>query len=331
MASSDHPGGPDPPLLPSVSSSAILVNPTKVANLAGLRRTVLKTLAEEGWPEPRWLETTASDTGERQARHAIDSGDRVLFVCGGDGTVLAAVAALAGSGAALAVLPSGTGNVLALNLGLPSDVAGGVRLATRGGRRLIDLGEVDGRPFTVATGIGLDAQMLAETHHRAKHRLGWVAYAAAALRHLAEPRFPVAVRLDGGEPIARQVRSVVVANVGRLPGGIKLLSDSRPDDGLLDVVLIAPHRLPDWLMLLASLFASSSTASRLESFRVRQVEITADQPRPREIDGDTLPIGQTLNVRIRPKVLTVCVPLGRPGRGWPRGRAIPGNGLEKLT
>lgn len=280
-----------------------------------MRKSIVRALAEEGWPEPLWLQTDREDAGESAARRAVAVGTEVLFVCGGDGTVMAAAAALAGTQTALAVIPSGTGNLLALNLRLPADVVSAVRVVTRGDRRNIDLGEVDGRLFAVAAGIGLDAQILAETPRRAKHRLGWPAYAAAALRHLGEPRFPAKVSLDGGTPIEREVRSVLVANVGRLPGGINLLPGAVADDGLLDVALIAPRRLHDWARLLTSLMGRHPTGGRLETFRARRVDVTTPEPQPREMDGESLPPGEVLAVRIRPHALTVCV-----GRKLPTSR-----------
>jgi diacylglycerol kinase family enzyme len=304
-----------------MSESAVLVNPARVSNAAGVRRSITRTLRQEGWAEPTWLETSPDDAGEAEARRAVAGGVRVLFVCGGDGTVRAAAAAASGTQAAIAVIPIGTGNLLALNLGLPGDVGAAVRLATRGGRRRIDLGEVDGQPFAVATGMGLDAQILAEAPRTAKHRLGWPAYAAAVLPHLGDPRFMALVSLDGGPVIKREVRSVLVANVGRLPGGITLLPSASPDDGLLDVALIAPHRIGDWARLLASLLGSHPKGGRLETYRARRVEIRTENPQPREIDGEGLPPGMGLSVRVLPRALTVCVPTAGSARYRPWGGA----------
>jgi diacylglycerol kinase family enzyme len=276
--------------------------------MSDLRRSIRRALAADGWPEPMWLETAPSASGAGEVRRAIAAGARVLFACGGDGTVMAAAAVLAGTDTALAVIPSGTGNLLAMNLGLPNDVRGAVRLATRGGRRRIDMGEVDGQLFAVATGIGLDAQILANTPHGAKHRFGWLAYAAAALPHLEGQTFPAQVRLDGGPAMTREVRSVLVANVGRLPGGINLLPSAVPDDGLLDVALIAARRIGDWARLWASLRGRHPRGGRVETYRVRQVEVTTGRPQPREVDGEPLPSGCRLAVLVRPWVLTVCVP-----------------------
>lgn len=295
----------------------VLVNPARIPNVPLLRKSILRTLSAAGWPEPTWLQTTVNDAGEASTWSVIAAGAEVVFVCGRDGTVSAAAAAVAGTDATLAVIPSGTGNALALDLRLPSEVAGAVRMAIDGRHRRIDLGEAEGRPFTVAAGIGLDAQMLADTPRLSKHRLGWLAYAAAVMRRLGEPRFPARIVLDGGPPIDREVRSVLIANVGRLPGGITLIPGARPDDGLLDVALIAPRRLLDWVRLLASLAGRNPRGGRMETFQAKQVEVTPNQLQPREVDGESLTEGYDLKVGIRPGVLAIYVPtvLNRRKRG----------------
>jgi diacylglycerol kinase family enzyme len=292
-----------------VTASVVLINPARIANVPLLRRSILRSLSAAGWPEPTWLQTTLNDPGEAGTRSAIATGAQVVFVCGGDGTVSAAAAAVAGTDATLVVIPSGTGNVLALNLGLPSDVTSAVRVAVDGRRRLIDLGEAEGRTFTVAAGIGLDAQMLADTPRLAKHRLGWPAYGAAVIRRLGEPGFLARISLDGGPAIDREVRSVLIANVGRLPGGITLIPGASPDDGLLDVALIAPRRLLDWVSLLVSLAGRHPRGGRMETFQARRVEVYTDRMQPREMDGEPLPKGCALSVQVRPGVLPIYVPI----------------------
>ena len=304
--SSPHPA--NPVSRRTASPCAVLVNPVRITDTAGLHRSIRRALAAEGWSEPLWLETTVDDAGGRQAALAVKAQVGVLFVCGGDGTVLAALAALTGSNVALAILPAGTGNVLALNLGLPADMTGCVRVATRGDRRRIDLGQVDGRPFAVACGIGLDALMLGVTPKRAKRHLGWAAYGASVVWHLSEPQFRVGISLDGAEPISREVHSVLVANVGRFPGGINLVPEATAFDGLLDVVLIAPRRLRDWVKLLATVVGRNPKGGRIETFHVRTVTVRSDGARPRELDGDSLPPGDELTVTVLASAVTVCVP-----------------------
>ncbi|HEU4346754.1 MAG TPA: diacylglycerol kinase family protein, partial [Actinoplanes sp.] len=119
-----------------------------------LRRTVNGGLADAGWPEPVWLETTPEDSGQGQARQAMADGAELIFACGGDGTVMAVVTALAGTDVAMAILPAGTGNLLATNLGLATDAATGVQVVLDGGRRKIDVGVVGDQCFAVMAGMG---------------------------------------------------------------------------------------------------------------------------------------------------------------------------------
>ena len=154
---------------------------------------------------------------------------------------------------ALAVVPSGTGNLLAANLKLPARPADAVAAATACGRRRLDVGVVEGRCFTVMAGMGFDAQMLRDTPETLKARLGWPAYVIAAARHLCETPMQVSISLDHAPPFTRRARTVLVGNVGRLRGGLWLLPDAQPDDGLLDVAVLMPPRRRSWLPLAWSL------------------------------------------------------------------------------
>src|SRR5580704_17262614 len=138
----------------------------------------------QGWAEPLWLETTPDDTGERLARMAVESGVDLVISSGGDGTVTACAGGVAGSGVPLGVLPSGTGNLLARNLGLPLPVDEALTVALTGSDRRLDVGTANGRPCVVMAGIGFDAEMLAGASEQLKKRLGWAAYPVYALRHI---------------------------------------------------------------------------------------------------------------------------------------------------
>src|ERR1700691_4672925 len=126
----------------------------------------------QGWAEPLWLETTPDDTGERLARMAVASGVDLVISSGGDGTVTACAAGVAGSGIPLGVLPSGTGNLLARNLGLPLQADAALAVALTGAERRLDVGVANGRTFVVMAGIGFDAAMLASVSEKLKMRAG---------------------------------------------------------------------------------------------------------------------------------------------------------------
>jgi diacylglycerol kinase family enzyme len=303
--------------------SAVVINPTKVVDLEDRRRRICDALADAGWPAPMWLETTRDDTGAKQTRQAVDAGVDVVFACGGDGTVMACVGALVGTEVALAVLPAGTGNLLAANLGLPDDPAAGVEVAVRLGRRKIDVGIVEDRAFAVMAGMGFDAAMVGGAPERLKKHLGWAAYAVSAARHLRARPMRVEVRMDDRPPLHRRARSVLVANVGRLQAGIRLLTDAEPDDGLLDVALITPRKLRHWAVLAGSVLLRRDRTPRMELYRARRVEVISDRPQPRQLDGDVIEPADTLCVQVRHEALWLCVPQPEESpdlaEGAPRG------------
>jgi YegS/Rv2252/BmrU family lipid kinase len=292
-----------------VTRSAVVINPSKVLDLPARRRELCDALAVAGWPEPLWLETTPEDPGCGMARAAAEAGVEVVLVCGGDGTVMAVADVLAGTGVAVALVPSGTGNLLAANLGIPRDVAAAVAVAIGGERRPIDVGVVEGvGTFTVMAGMGFDAAMVGETPDEAKRRFGWTAYVASGLRNLTRRRIRVRIRLDGGRWMHRHASSVLVANVGRLQGGVRLLPDAVPDDGCLDVAVLAPRHLADWLRLAGGVLLQRGGPHALETFRARAVEILTPREEPRELDGDVVAPARRLAARVRPGALIVCVP-----------------------
>jgi len=301
-------GAPAESGTPAGPLSAVVVNPSKVVDLDERRREICAALAGAGWPEPLWLPTTPEDPGRGQAAEAVERGAEVVFACGGDGTVMAVAGTLAGTEVALAVLPSGTGNLLATNMSLPSAVADGVRVATDGARRRIDLGSCGRTTFTVMAGMGFDAQMIGGTSEELKGRIGWFAYVLAALRYLRHRPMRVRLRLDGGPPVRRRARTVLVGNVGRLQGGIPLLPDARPDDGWLDVAVLTPHTIGHWLSLAWGVLRRRRDMRWMETFRARHVEVYSNRPQPRELDGDVIEPARSLDVTIRPGALWLCVP-----------------------
>jgi diacylglycerol kinase family enzyme len=310
--------------------SAVVVNPAKVTDLEGRRGEICAALADAGWPEPLWLPTTPEDPGCGQTRQAVSAGVDVVFACGGDGTVMACASELAGTPVALAVLPSGTGNLLAANLGLPNDVADAVAVATGGGRQRIDVGACEDHCFTVMAGMGFDAAMLDATSDGMKARLGWPAYLLAGLRHLRDRPMRLRIRLDGRPALRRRARTVLVANVGRLQGGIDLLPDARPDDGLFDVVVLSPRHLGDWLRMAGAVLRRRPLVPAMETFRATRVEVLSDRVQPREVDGDVMEPGRRLSAVLRPAALNVCVPARRRGDDQPAAATVTGAGDRPL-
>lgn len=137
--------------------AAVILNPTKLDDLSLLRRRVDSEVLSAGWRPTVWLETTAEDPGHAAARAALDAGVDLVLVAGGDGTVRVVASELAGTGVSMALLPSGTGNLLARNLSVPLDTDAALRLALTGRPRRIDVVTVSTDAGTPDSGLPGDS------------------------------------------------------------------------------------------------------------------------------------------------------------------------------
>lgn len=293
---------------------AVVLNPTKVTDAAGLRRLVEAATLRHGWELPRWYETTADDAGIAMTHDALADGAEMVVAAGGDGTVRVVCSELARTGVPLGIVPLGTGNLLARNLGLPLRASAAVEVALSGQDRAIDVVRVSGdelpeTAFTVMGGLGFDAAIMAGASDALKARMGWRAYVVSAVRNLRYPASRVEVSVDDG-PVQRfRARTVVVGNVGLLQAGIPLLPDARFDDGLLDVVVIAPQRAPDWLRVVVRVLRRGrSTDDRLARMTGTRVLVRSRQPLARQLDGDPIGEGRELRARVLAGTLLVRVP-----------------------
>ena len=293
-----------------MSRAAVVYNPVKVPDLPEMTERVERFMSENGWDAPLWLETTEDDPGIGMCERAIHEGCDVVFVCGGDGTVMAAVTAMAGCDVPLAVLPAGTGNLLARNLDLPlNDEEEALKIGIDGRTIQLDVGAVDDRKFAVMAGLGFDAAMMRDAPEGLKKAVGWPAYLVSATKHLRERGIRITLTIDEETPEVRRVRTVIVGNVGKLQGGIPLLPDAKPDDGLLDVVLIAPRHLADWVRVAARVVRRADVPDRkMERFRGHHIKIEAERSQPRQLDGDVIENGRTLDIHVEAGALMVRVP-----------------------
>jgi diacylglycerol kinase family enzyme/membrane-associated phospholipid phosphatase len=227
--------------------AAVIVNPIKVGDGVAFRRKVTRALAVRGFDDPLWLETRVDDAGNAMAKLAIENESDLVLVAGGDGTVRVVCSALAHTGIPVGVIPAGTGNLLARNLHIPLDLDDALERILEGRDRRIDLVRVNGDGldtdrFAVMAGLGLDAAIISDAPPHLKKQIGWTAYLVSAAKNINHPSVRVQITIDDAETIERRVRTVVIGNVGMLQANIPLLPDARPDDGLLDVVVIAPRR-----------------------------------------------------------------------------------------
>ncbi|MFH8882164.1 diacylglycerol kinase family protein [Streptomyces californicus] len=292
----------------------VIVNPT-VTDTATRERLRL-VLAQHGYGEALFVETTVQDPGGGRTAEALRAGAELVVVCGGDGTVRAVADALAGTGVPLVLVPCGTGNLLVRNLDLPLSPAEALAAGLTGEPRALDLGRIegDGFPavhFTAMAGAGLDAAMLEATSDRAKAALGWPAYVLAGVKGLRAPRMRLTVRLDGGPELHRTARMVLVANVGAVQAGAAPVPAARPDDGVLDLAVFDPRGVGGWLRAAGVLLGRGRGAGEgraVEFHTFRRAELSFARPQPREVDGDPAGPGLRLAAEVRPGALTVMLP-----------------------
>lgn len=301
--------------------AAVIVNPTKFNDVEDVRARVTRVCRQHGWADPLWIETTVDDPGTGQARQALDQGATIVCPLGGDGTVRAVSAALIDTDTPMGLLPGGTGNLLARNLGVPIDsIEEALTVALTGRDDRIDVGTINvvtpGETqdtehdyyFLVMAGMGFDATVMADAPEKLKAQFGWPAYVVAGMKHLNGKRFDVEVSIDGGPPQHRQARTVVVGNVGRLQGGVELLPDADPDDGELDVVLLSPKGIIGW----ASVGAHIATRQRrghprVEHHRVHTMSLKLSHTQEVQLDGDPIGPGLSLRFAVKPGCLKVRV------------------------
>ncbi len=312
--------------------AAVVYNPIKV-DLAALKSAVAAEESAAGWPETLWFETSAEDPGQGPATQALEAGASVVIVAGGDGTVRAVAEVVHGTDSALALLPSGTGNLLARNLKLVlDDPEQSIHAAFTGFDRAIDVAmidierddrSVDRHAYLVMAGLGLDAKMLANTDDALKAKVGWLAY-VKALVAVGQDKDDLRFRYSLNKQPTQSMRAhtIMVGNCGSLPAKIVLLPDAAVDDGVFDIVVLKPEGVLGWVQILSKVIWENGVLARTRlgrRFQTKDVaalnyatgtELVLRLHRPEEIelDGDEFGQAVALKTWIDPGSLTVRVP-----------------------
>ncbi|HEU0244232.1 MAG TPA: YegS/Rv2252/BmrU family lipid kinase [Candidatus Limnocylindrales bacterium] len=251
----------------------------------------------------------------KRAGEAAKDGVDVVVAVGGDGAVLQVATAIAGSKTALGIIPLGTGNLLAGNLGVPKKPAAAVKTILGRRRRRIDVGriEVDGteRCFTVACGIGYDAEVMDATTPPQKLRWGKLAYLANAIGQTDELRAVRHVITVDGRRIETEASQVFVANQGKMLPIVAPRRRIKPDDGLLDVIVVRtsgtlPALIAGWDAMVQETLGKTDDG-KVYRTQGRKIEIETEPGRLVEVDGSV--IGSTpVSITVEPKALSVLVP-----------------------
>jgi diacylglycerol kinase (ATP) len=289
---------------------------TKVAVIAHAAKSfggglpeLRRELERQGVDDPLWIEVPKSRFAPKQVKRALDEGCELLFVWGGDGTVQQCIGAMAGSDAALVILPAGTANLLATNLGIPQDIEQAVSIGLRGEQRKLDVGRFNGEWFAVMAGAGFDASMIQQADGTLKDRLGRVAYVWTGSKNLRAKPFKAKIVVDGVPWYAGAASCILVGNVGRLFGGVEVFENARPDDGRLEVGVVNADGISDWIRTLARTAAGHPERSPLvQETSATKIKVKLNRKVLYEVDGGDRKKVRSFTVSVQPAAITICLP-----------------------
>jgi diacylglycerol kinase (ATP) len=294
-----------------VTSIAVVAHRKK--SFGGGLDELRRLLADRGFTDPIWYEVAKSRKAPALARQAVKDGADLLLLWGGDGTVQRCVDALAGSDATVGVLPAGTANLLASNLGLPMDLPGAVEVALDGARRQLDLGVLNGEHFAVMAGAGFDATLMQDANRALKDRFGRLAYVWSGARAVRSKPVKMRIEIDGKPWFDGRASCVLLGNFGTITGKLTVFAGAEPDDGLLEIAVVTARRPIDWARVLTALATGRADRSRfVRKGRGHRVAAKLDRPIAYELDGGARKATKRLHASVATGAITVCV--GQAGR-----------------
>lgn len=311
---------------------AFIVNPSKPQ--AEARRLHIQRFCEaKGLNRIRFYDTQLDKDGRVCALEALEDGADVVIAVGGDGTVRTVASALSGTGHALGIIPIGTGNLFARNMGIPvDDIDAALTVATSHGSRLVDVGRLTllddeaadhGHAFLIIAGIGFDAVMIDDTDPELKKNISWLAYFVSGVKNLFAPKYKGDVTItsaDGSTHTTHGLtfRTFMAGNCGQIPV-FSLMPDAVYDDGILDYEIIdTSGGLIGWANLFGDVLHQTitgkaqqsplSTNSTVDQIQGVSAEIKLEKPVLAQVDGDMLPETQHIRFSVERKSLCVRVP-----------------------
>lgn len=309
----------------------LLVNP----KAGSLFRSGLKAWLDEHRDAFRIINTKSAEELTDQARALAESGEPVVAAAGGDGTLMSAAQGLIGTDTALGILPCGTMNVFAREMGIGSrrfDLA--LEAIQDTVRREVDIFTVNGRPFLQMAGFGPDARVIQLISPKLKRKLGAAAHIVTGVRVAVEPHPLIEVTLPSGEVL--QATQLIFGNGKRYGGEAHLFADARNDDGLLDGAFIRMEGMGILMEVFHYMFLRGVNEDNVQNFtylrRMTSCDITADGKLAYELDGDyagTLYPGETAHIERLPHLLRVCT-LRHPVPVTPIGRLLAHPMVEAL-
>jgi diacylglycerol kinase (ATP) len=289
---------------------------TRVAVIAHRGKTIggglpelRRALQARGVTDVFWREVGKSRFAPPEVKKALAQKAELLIVWGGDGMVQRCIDVLAGTDATMAIVPAGTANLLASNLGIPKDVEAALEIALAGHARRIDVGRVNGECFAVMAGAGFDARMIGDADGNLKDRFGRLAYIWTGAKHLREKPFRAKIKVDGARWYDGEASCILLGNVGKLFGGVEAFEDAHPDDGVLELGVVSADGVREWAGTVArAVVGTASKSPHAFTTKAHSVRIKLDRKVLYEIDGGDRRKARKLRIDVQPEAVQICVP-----------------------
>ena len=290
-----------------MTSVAVIAHTGK--SMGGGLEELRETLDRAGVTDPLWTEVPKSKYAPERVEKALADGAETIFVWGGDGMVQRAVDAMAGTDARLAILPAGTANLFASNLGIPDDIGEAVQVGLSGRERRLDLGKMNGEHFAVMAGAGLDARMTRDVDGGPKDRYGRLAYIWAASKNLRVEPFKARIEVNGDLWYDDEASCLLVGNVGALFGGLEAFESASPEDGQLELGVTHAESLGQWARTVArTAIGSAAQSPFVQATKAERIDVEFKPKVLYELDGGERKEVKRLKVKVKPGALTVMVP-----------------------
>lgn len=295
------------------TSAVIIANPTSGSFLFHHRQIeeTLAQLCRHGWQAELWY-TKGPQDARRLAHLAVGERRDMVIAAGGDGTIHEIIQELAGSETALGVLPTGTVNVWAREMGIPLDGSGARNVLLHGKTHAIDLGRINDRYFLLMSGIGIDGEVTHTVEKKPVKRLGVIGYLlVGTLLGMGYPDFQVTLNLDGKE-IKTRALQIIIGNTRLWGGALQFTWQAKCDDGLLDICLVRKSSgLGRFRVALDFLLRHERRRQWVSYHTCQSIEIRTQQPIPIQVDGEIA--GYTpATFTVVPGALKVIVPQNTP-------------------
>jgi len=290
-----------------VTKVAVIAHAGK--SMGGGLEELRETLDRAGVADPLWTEVPKSKYAPERVEKALADGAETIFVWGGDGMMQRAVDAMAGTDARLAILPAGTANLFASNLGIPDDIGEAVQVGLSGRERRLDLGKMNGEHFAVMAGAGLDARMTRDVDGGPKDRYGRLAYIWAASKNLRVEPFKARIEVNGDLWYDDEASCLLVGNVGALFGGLEAFESASPEDGQLELGVTHAESLGQWARTVArTAIGSAAQSPFVQATKAERIDVEFKPKVLYELDGGDRKEVKRLKVKVKPGALTVMVP-----------------------